>query len=495
MKLTARIEQMWEQDRRYTMRYMLVFSGSFFIHAVLAALFAIAGRFGFAAMNAASLVIYLGWLWWFTRKPVNDWMLLVLYLDVLVHACVYNVYLGQGTGFFVYPFIIIPVTFFLAGRDLRHPNTVLNSAIMSIFSVVMMLITLYRDPIAPLERELTETQFFQVNVLMCALLLSVYTSEFMTETLNTQDNLSFRAEFDHLTGLRNRYGFQKTAERLHGTQYCVVMCDIDDFKQVNDLYGHASGDELLSKIGKLFLSCIRKEDIACRWGGEEFMLIIRSDLETAAAAVERIRRKLDTVAVEANETSVSVTMTFGIADCREGENFEQLTSIADSNLIRGKRSGKNCVVLTSTVREATGETQTVAALDTSFLRGRTFSAFSATSDTTYIYMCNLSTNVSRWSRTAVDYFGLPGEYMYDAANIWLGFVHPDDRLAYSQDVESVLSGRKRFHDVTYRARNKNGEYVRLVCKGVVTEGDAQYPAMFAGTITNQGLTDPNGNLR
>ena len=86
--------------------------------------------------------------------------------------------------------------------------------------------------------------------------------------------------------------------------------------------------------------------------------------------------------------------------------------------------------------------------------------------------------------------------MQDAGSIWLGFIHPNDREAYSRDLDAVLSGKKHFHDISYRARNKNGEYVRLLCKGVVTEGDAEHPAMFAGTITNLGRADDSsGKLR
>lgn len=489
MKTIARLEQIWERDRRYATRYMLVFAGSVFIHGILAVMFGMMGRMGFAAMNAVSIAIYLLWLILFASRPVNDAMLLVPYLDVVLHAVICNLFFGAAPAFYLYPFIIIPTTFFLSARDLKHAHTLRNSAALSVCSVLVMLFTLQGEPIAPFER-VDADQFFQVNSLICVLMLSVYTSEFMTETLYTQDNLSFHAENDQLTGLRNRYGFAKEMEQIHGTQYCVIMCDIDDFKLVNDLYGHTVGDVLLSKIGKVLSGSVRKEDVLCRWGGEEFLMVIRSDRNAAVSAVERIRRKLQTISVDAGEAAVSVTMTFGVADCMEAESFDELVKTADSNLLRGKRSGKNCVVCSSEDGEINGNAQPQEMeLDTAFLTDRMFSAFSATSDTTYIYMCNLQTNVSRWSKTAVDYFGLPGEYMYDAGNVWLGFVHPDDRDTYSKDVAAVLAGRKRFHDVIYRARNRDGEYVRVLCKGVVTEGDANHPAVFAGTMTNLGPSD------
>lgn len=489
MNAIERLEKMWEHDRRYTTRYTLVVAGSLFIHAVLAVMFLLAERYAFMALNVGALVFYGVWAWQFTCRLVNEWMLVALYLDVVIHACIYNLALGQGPAFFLYPFIVIPVTFFFTIRDLKNRDAMLISVFLSILSILLTLATLVQAPSAPFEEAALTDQFFQVNLLLCALLLCVYTSEFMTETLNTQKSLSFHAENDPLTGLRNRYGFAKEVEKLHGTQYCVVMADIDDFKQVNDLYGHSVGDALLSKVGKTLLTSIRKEDAVCRWGGEEFLLVLRCDAETAQATVERIRRKLTAIAVDTGTAAASVTMTFGLADCLEAESFDDLVRIADSNLLRGKRSGKNCLVVTGdSGQELSRPSETQ--LDTAFLDSPIFSAFSATSDTTYIYMCNLCNNVSRWSRTAVDYFGLPGEYMLDAGSIWMGFIHPEDREFYAKDLDAVLSGRKHFHDVTYRARNRDGEYVRLLCKGVVTEGDADTPALFAGTITNLGVDAP-----
>lgn len=489
MNIINRIEKMWAQDRRYTTRYMLVFSGSVFIHGVLAAMFAVGGRMGFMAMNLASLVFYALWLISFSHRPVNAAMLLLLYLDVVVHACVYNLYLGKGPAFFLYPFIIIPVTFFLSIRDLKDRHPMFNSVVLAVLSALLMLATLFFQPLAPLEDPRQVEQFFQVNVLLCTLLLSVYTSEFMTETLNTQKTLSFHADNDQLTGLRNRYGFAKEVERFHGTQYCVVMGDIDDFKQINDRYGHTTGDLVLSKVSQAIRTSVSKEDALCRWGGEEFVMVLRADQEAACAVVERVRRKLSGIVVDPGSSS-AVTMTFGLADCLEADSFNELVRIADENLLRGKASGKNCLVCSADAQAADSDHQEKR-LDTSFLNSPIFSAFSATSDTTYIYMLNLENNISRWSRTAVEYFGLPGEYMYDAGNIWMGFVHPEDRERYKKDLDAVFSGQKHFHDVTYRARNRDGEYVWLSCKGVVTEGESNSPPVFAGTITYLGHEKPS----
>ncbi len=129
------------------------------------------------------------------------------------------------------------------------------------------------------------------------------------------------------------------------------------------------------------------------------------------------------------------------------------------------------------------------ALDLSGLDNRVFDALAETAKRRYIYMCNLQTNVSRWSKNAVEYFGLPGEYFQDADRIWAEYIHPDDRQLYLDDINAVLSGKKKYHDVEYRARNKEGNYVVCSCRGVVVRGENGEPDYFAGTLDNHGLID------
>lgn len=128
-------------------------------------------------------------------------------------------------------------------------------------------------------------------------------------------------------------------------------------------------------------------------------------------------------------------------------------------------------------------------LDISGLDSQIFSAISDTSNRRYVYMCNMDTNVSRWSKGAVEYFGLPGEYMFDAGSIWEEHIHPDDRPVYHQQIDDIFSGRSRRHYFEYRAKNKKGEYVTCTCTGTVLKGEDGKPDFFAGTIENHGIMD------
>lgn len=112
-----------------------------------------------------------------------------------------------------------------------------------------------------------------------------------------------------------------------------------------------------------------------------------------------------------------------------------------------------------------------------------FEAFGAASDHVYIYVCDMKTDISRWSRAAVEYFGLAGEYLEDAANVWGAHVHPDDLKIYTEDIEGVFSGKNKYHNCQYRARNASGAYVWVECKGSVIWDAEGNPIIFAGLMT------------
>lgn len=111
-----------------------------------------------------------------------------------------------------------------------------------------------------------------------------------------------------------------------------------------------------------------------------------------------------------------------------------------------------------------------------------FDAFANASENIYIYVTDMSNDLSRWSPNAVDYFGLDDEYFYNAKDIWLEHVHPDDRQLYNDDIAAVFSGASEHHNCQYRARNRLGEYVWVECKGSIIRGDDGNPIVFAGIM-------------
>lgn len=128
-------------------------------------------------------------------------------------------------------------------------------------------------------------------------------------------------------------------------------------------------------------------------------------------------------------------------------------------------------------------------LDRTELESRIFEGFAETSKRRYIYVCNMETGVSRWSRNAVEHFGLPGEYFENAGEIWGNCIHPADREMYFQDIEAVFSGKKERHELDYRAKNIEGDYVTCTCRGLILKGKDGEADLFVGTIVNHGIVE------
>lgn len=113
-----------------------------------------------------------------------------------------------------------------------------------------------------------------------------------------------------------------------------------------------------------------------------------------------------------------------------------------------------------------------------------YGAFAIMANGAYTYLTDIKHNYSRWSKEAVDYFGLPSEYMENAGDVWMENVHPDDRAVYAASIKELFGGKVSEHNLQYRARTKDGKYIVCTCRGVVIRDEHGEPAYFGGTIKN-----------
>ena len=167
-----------------------------------------------------------------------------------------------------------------------------------------------------------------------------------------------QALIDGLTGLANRRQCEEAltseiarADRLE-TTLTIVLADLDDFKAINDLHGHATGDDVLREFAAVLRATVRDSDLAGRWGGEEFLLLLPgADAIGAAQLADRVRSSLAERSFLGNDgTVVSVTCSFGVAQHTPGSDERDLFASADRALYRAKREGKNRVELDTAVR-------------------------------------------------------------------------------------------------------------------------------------------------
>jgi len=123
-----------------------------------------------------------------------------------------------------------------------------------------------------------------------------------------------------------------------------------------------------------------------------------------------------------------------------------------------------------------------------------FEALSVVGEDTHVYLCDMIYDYSRWSKSLVDVFGLPSEYMYEAGAIWETHIHPEDKRTYRDGIDAIFSGKAQGHDMQYRARKKDGEYDVCTCRGIVITDEYGQPEYFGGAIRNHGEQSHIDNL-
>lgn len=170
---------------------------------------------------------------------------------------------------------------------------------------------------------------------------------------------------DELTGLANRRLFnllvkeELVLQQRHGRPPSLILLDIDHFKKVNDEYGHLTGDEVLKSLAAILRNSVRSSDLVCRWGGEEFAILLRhSSAQKAAEVAENLRRKVEEATFQVNGKPIRITISLGISefDHSREEALDEAYQRADHALYSAKNNGRN-QVQTSPATQTTKKTE------------------------------------------------------------------------------------------------------------------------------------------
>ena len=160
-----------------------------------------------------------------------------------------------------------------------------------------------------------------------------------------------QAHYDGLTGCLNRHAadriidgeIEKFAEKK--VPLVLLVADIDHFKRINDTYGHQCGDSVLKAFAEVLRTALRRSDVLCRWGGEEFLILLRGTItEEAAQVAERIRKKVEEFCFPPFSESGLVTVSIGGAGLPPGRDVQRLIADADAALYQAKNGGRNRVM-------------------------------------------------------------------------------------------------------------------------------------------------------
>jgi len=191
---------------------------------------------------------------------------------------------------------------------------------------------------------------FKVRIILSFIaimfLASVY--EFIREKtyhdmLNLKKILENTSKQDPLTGLYNRRAYKENIQSLHNSQGTILMCDIDHFKKINDYFGHYIGDMVLIQVAKCIQENIRSEDLAIRWGGEEFLIFLPdSSLDNGYIVSEKLRKSIENLSIRNSDgILIKVTISIGVSLVNHTTPLSTALRHADKAMYIAKNSGRN----------------------------------------------------------------------------------------------------------------------------------------------------------
>lgn len=339
---------------RFFVAAQLVFLCSFALHATFIPLFYSFGVKELVLYNFLSTIIFSICLY-VNYKGMHGIGLWLAFIEITTHAALSVYFIGWNGGF-VYYLLLAPALMFLYTK---MPDIL---KMMGLIIPAVLFISLHQycsasDPIYIVEEStLTLTKYFNMISTMGVLAYLAYfysnaaaTSEAQLHAASLK--LEKMATTDTLTKLLNRRALDEEIKRevdlYQGgeNELTFILGDIDNFKQLNDHYGHLNGDIVLKHVANIIGEHFRTIDLVGRWGGEEFLiLMVGANIQQAETVTDLVREAIENTNVELNGVSINITITFGLCAYDQRLSIDECLRRADQGLYHGKSTGKNCVV-------------------------------------------------------------------------------------------------------------------------------------------------------
>ncbi|MCR5118096.1 MAG: EAL domain-containing protein [Lachnospiraceae bacterium] len=301
------------------------------------------------------------------------------------------------------------------------------------------------------------------------------------------------ARRDDLTGIGNKNAYQEFEKLLQKkmdsgaevSKFALVIFDLNNLKPVNDTYGHNVGDEYLKASCKMICDTFAHSPVF-RIGGDEFLACLeKRDYNSRHDLIKMLMLQVEDNMRRGNGPVIAIGMSE--YDPHVDDSVSDVFKRADALMYDNKKTLKEQGGNGSSFMKYLSESSKVPP-EKRWSLDNLFTAFENMAEGCYVFLCNMKYDYSRWSKECVDTFGLPGEYMFGAGDIWEEHIHPDDVENYRKSVADIFAGKSRVHDMQYRARRADGEYVMCTCKGMVILDLAEEPLYFCGTIMNNSAS-------
>ncbi len=299
---------------------------------------------GLAILNGISSLIYVIFLLTSCKNKESEGLIVAAYFEIIGFCFLSELFTEGDYGFIFFIVGMISVLFYLT-PSYKNRRFVFQGVgvIAAVFVTVTNHVLVEGLPfVVRYSAEYSNFVYF-IN-LVIALFTVLYTCLFYEmQIVMMKRELEYKSSHDVLTDLYNRRYITDTISDAEDTDVVVVILDIDDFKKVNDIYGHATGDEVLKGLSKCLKdSAAANDGVAVRWGGEEFVVMYNLPAEAKIQNIlKNLRDSIRGLSVLPDKKMITVTM--GVASGRLA-TFEQLVNTADDRLYMGKENGKDCIV-------------------------------------------------------------------------------------------------------------------------------------------------------
>lgn len=308
--------------------------------------------------NFISIIVYIAGFF-ALRKKLGALYVSMVYIELLVFMILAVICLGWEFGFQQYCIGFITTAlftdFYMSSVHKLKKKTVMVMIMYVAMYIIMRMWTYGYEAVYDVDNALIERSLYIINTLISFIFLVMYSCFYSNTMFRLEKTLMDVANIDALTGLKNRRRMQE----LLGTSFeerkkepynmCIAIIDVDDFKKINDKYGHDVGDKALKALANILLSMNeeKKGFHVCRWGGEEFLILYRKydkNKKQILSEFEDLRQRVENNVIDGDGYEISYTITIGVAFCDNNCSVSEIIKRADRNLYKGKETGKNKVV-------------------------------------------------------------------------------------------------------------------------------------------------------
>ncbi len=326
------------------------------VHSGLLIFFAVIGITLMAVVNIFSVTFYaLGFL--ILMKGKSTLYIYATLTEIMAHMFLAVICTGWDAGFQLYFIGCIAIVFYADYFSFRMGNQHIKGGSISVVSCGLYLVSLVVTKTAGSLYQMGSGLDYVGQVLNSIVVFTFVTLFLRSQTKLSsyyEEELGRQATHDKLTDMVNRHYLVEQLEGIYTEKkidsYWIAILDIDNFKGINDRYGHLCGDFVLKTVAGM-VKKICGDRTVCRWGGEEFV-IVGSDgrldekgRRPESVILDNVRRSIAIKDFVYDEnTTVNLTVTIGVARYQDGQTVDEWVNVADSRLYRGKQTGKNKVV-------------------------------------------------------------------------------------------------------------------------------------------------------